>query len=270
MYKNVDDAYYDLCGKLLLAPHVGNTYELLNVKIQIADLTNPIVSIRDISIPYLFGELLWYFRGNNRLAFISKFSSFWNHLSDDGHTCNSAYGYIIFRKYGFDQLRKIIDLLRHDPTSRRAVININVPNEKVIETKDEPCTISIQFILRDNKVHCTVYMRSNDIWFGFPYDVAFFTELQRIVALNLSAEMGTYTHMVGSLHLYDRDEAKVRSIVDLPIYKSIKVDMTKFHMSMPELITALRTIDADPKTVLYDELKRREIIKENDNGSKEM
>lgn len=265
-YTNVDAAYYAMCTRLLLAPHVGNTREILNAKIQIEDVSNAIVSIRDISIEYLFGELLWYFKADNRLKFISKFSSFWNHLSDDGVTCNSAYGHIIFERYGFDQLRKVIDLLHKDPTSRRAVININVPNANVIKTKDEPCTVSIQFLLRNNKVHCTVYMRSNDIWFGFPYDVVFFTELQRIVAENLHAELGIYTHLAGSLHMYDRDMEKIRKIVDNPVSKPISFDPKKFHLCIPQLLEALETIDGDPKQILRKKLYELDIIKETDNG----
>ena len=145
--------------------------------------------------------------------------------------------------------------------SRRAVININVPNENVIETKDEPCTVSIQFLLRNNKVHCTVYMRSNDIWFGFPYDVVFFTELQRIVAENLHAELGMYTHLAGSLHMYDRDEEKIRKIVDNPVSKPITFDPKKFHMCIPQLLEALETIDGDPKQILRKKLYELNIVK---------
>lgn len=259
LYRDVDFAYHDICQQLLAAPHVGNTREILNAKIQIMDVSNPVVSIRDISVEYLFGELIWYFLGRNDLAFISKFSSFWNHLSDDGETCNSAYGHIIFKKHGFDQLGKCIDLLLKDPTSRRAVININVPNENVIETKDEPCTVSIQFLVRDNKVHCTVYMRSNDIWFGFPYDVVFFTELQRIVADMVNAELGTYTHLVGSLHMYDRDEEKVKKVVDHPNIKPIEFDHDLFRWNLDNLEFHLRH-SSDPKKTLLEELNAYGIL----------
>lgn len=264
LYRDIDSAYYDMCEQLLAAPHVGNTREILNAKIQIMDVSNSIVSIRDISIEYLFGELLWYFTGHNDLEFISKFSSFWNHLSDDGETCNSAYGHIIFEKHGFNQLAKVIELLKQDPTSRRAVININVPNEHVIETKDEPCTVSIQFLVRDNKVHCTVYMRSNDIWFGFPYDVVFFTELQRIVAENLHAELGIYTHLAGSLHMYDRDEAKIREIVKNPVSKPIEFNHRNFARYIPELSAVIRYRaiygSDDAKQVLREGLHKLHIL----------
>lgn len=259
LYRDVDSAYYGTCEQLLAAPYVGNTREILNAKIQILDVSNPVVSIRDISVEYLFGELIWYFSCRNDLKFISKFSSFWNHLSDDGETCNSAYGHIIFQKHGFNQLDKVIELLEKDPTSRRAVINLNVPNRCVIETKDEPCTISIQFLLRGNKVHCTVYMRSNDIWFGFPYDIVFFTELQRIVAEYLNAELGTYTHLAGSLHMYDRDEAKIQKIVNNPVSNPVTFDHERFRWKLDDLEFDVMA-STDPKKTLREKLIEYKIL----------
>ena len=111
-YKNVDEAYKRLCEELINAPAVGNTRELNNVKVEISDIRNNIVSIRDISISYLFGELLWYFNGCRSVEYISKFSSFWKKLSDDGITSNSAYGYILKYKHGFDQIEKVVELLK--------------------------------------------------------------------------------------------------------------------------------------------------------------
>ena len=51
----------------------------------------------------------------------------------------------------------------------------------------------------------TTYMRSNDIWMGFPYDVFQFTAMQILLSMQLGVELGTYTHISGSLHLYERD-----------------------------------------------------------------
>lgn len=54
----------------------------------------------------------------------------------------------------------------------------------------------------------TTYMRSNDLWFGFPYDVFQFTCMQILMSMELELELGTYTHIAGSLHLYERDYRK--------------------------------------------------------------
>jgi thymidylate synthase len=51
-------------------------------------------------------------------------------------------------------------------------------------------------------------MRSNDVFLGLAHDVFCFTMLQEIIARSLSVDIGTYKHMVGSLHIYETDNAK--------------------------------------------------------------
>ena len=248
MYKcyeshNVDNIYLDVCKDLVESKEIANTKELNNVRITLTDINNNIVSVRNLSRKYLFGELVWYFAGRQDLEFISKFSSFWENISDDGVTCNSAYGHLITAKYGFNQLEKIVELLKKDPDSRRALININVPNEKVIETKDEPCTICLQFLIRDGKLDCTGIMRSNDVWLGFPYDVVFFTELQKLIAQALGVGYGTYTHFATSFHMYTRDEEKIRNILANPVSKPIKFDSEKFFLTVESLESVVVNCD---------------------------
>ena len=240
---NIDTIYLTLCRDLLHAPQVGNTRELNNVKVVLKDINNNVVSMRGLSPSYLFGELLWYFNGDNSLNFISNFSKFWGNISDDGETCNSAYGYLMTSAYGFDQIEKVIEILNADPESRRAKINLNVPNPKVKETLDEPCTMSLHFMIRKGNLDCTVVMRSNDIWFGFPYDVAFFTELQKYIAERLGVGYGWYTHFAVSLHMYDRDAEKIAKIVENPISKPIKFDSKNFRETCGLIYDLLPTFE---------------------------
>ena len=180
--------------------------EFLNAVTILKDPTQNILKsdIRKLPMRYAVGELLWYLSGNNKLDAIKKYSKAWESLSDDGETVNSAYGYRIFEKFGFDQWEYVKDKLRQDPNSRQAVIHIKDPDYH--PTKDLPCTVCLQYFIRDNKLHATTYMRSNDIWLGFPYDVFSFTCLQILMAFKLGYEIGEYTHIAGSLHLYSRDK----------------------------------------------------------------
>lgn len=261
---NIDDIYLTLCKDLLHAPKVGNTRELRDVKIVLTDTHDATVSIRNISDAYMFAELLWYFTGRNSVDFIGAFGSMWKKLSDDGKTCNSAYGYLMKEGYGFNQIEKVIELLKHDSNSRRAVINLNVPNKDVIETKDEPCTIALQFLIRDHKLYCTGMMRSNDIWFGFPYDITFFTELQRYIADRLGLICGTYTHFVTSLHMYEKDEEKIKEIVENPISNPIRFNRYNFakHAEfIAELVDCGIRHNVDAKTLLLNLLNQYGIYK---------
>jgi thymidylate synthase len=74
--------------------------------------------------------------------------------------------------------------------------------------KDIPCTLSVQFVLRQERLYAITTMRSNDLWLGFPYDVFCFSTLQRLFAYTLGVDVADYVHNVGSMHLYTRDERK--------------------------------------------------------------
>lgn len=208
---NMNGIYYKLTQQVLnYGEKLDDTRELQNVSFE---LTNPLKNITQnrsqekygVSLSYALGELVWYFTGSNSMNFISKFGKMWEKLSDDGETNNSAYGYRLQTQFGFDQIKTIERLLTKDKHSRRAVLNINTPNKNVYETNDEPCTIALQFLIRDNRLNLTTIMRSNDLWFGTPYDVLFFTSLQRLVANDLKIEMGSYYHFATSMHIYERN-----------------------------------------------------------------
>lgn len=203
-FMHMNSAYAYLAEELLNnGKIVNNTIELNNVSFGLYWPDQSITTVRGISYPYLFAEAIWYMTGREDVEFIGKFAKLWTRISDDGVTNNSAYGAIMFHRYGFDQVAKVIELLKKDPESRRAVINFNVPNEHVIETKDEVCTVMLQFMIRDDMLHCTAVMRSNDIWYGLPYDVAFFCSLQQYIANRVGVPVGYYTHFTSSLHVYE-------------------------------------------------------------------
>jgi thymidylate synthase len=126
----------------------------------------------------------------------------------DGNIFHGAYG---ARIYG--SLIKLVELLKSDPDSRQAVLTIfDWKQDLGIISKDIPCTLSLQFFIRKNKLCMRVNMRSNDVWLGLPYDLVQFGALQGAVAQALGIDMGWYSHTVGSLHLYERDVEKAEQI----------------------------------------------------------
>lgn len=182
--------------------------EVINAITIINDPTRCIMknTIRKLPMRYCVGELLWYLSGNDNLSAIQNFTSAWDRMSDDGKTVNSNYGNLIQTYYGFDQLSMCEKLLKENPNTRQAVIHLKSARDVTAKpTKDLPCTISLQFFIRDKKLYMTTYMRSNDIWMGFPYDVFQFTCMQIYLAMRLNVKLGTYTHIAGSLHLYKRN-----------------------------------------------------------------
>lgn len=188
--------------------------EILNAVTVIDDPTRCILKnpIRKLPMRYMVGELLWYLSGNSSLEAIQLYTDAWNRMSDDGEFVNSNYGNRIklatceYSGEIFDQLNMVEHMLRKDPLSRQAVIHIKqARNLLKYPSKDVNCTVCLQFFIREGKLYGTAYMRSNDLWMGFPNDVFQFTAIQIYLAMRLGTKLGTYTHIAGSLHLYERD-----------------------------------------------------------------
>lgn len=185
--------------------------EIINAITVLENPTKNIMTnqVRRLSMRYAVGEMLWYLSGNPELKAIQNYTKAWDRMSDNGKTVNSNYGFLIKDAYGFDQYEYCKELLRKDINSRQAVIHIKMPRNTIENpTNDLNCTVCLQFLVRDGKLYCTTYMRSNDLWLGFPYDVFQFTCIQIRMAMELGLDIGSYTHIAGSLHIYERDFKK--------------------------------------------------------------
>lgn len=209
--KTLDEAFEDWYTLLTndvnaVKSRDGNVVgEVINAITVIEDPTRCIMKndIRKLPMRYCVGEMLWYLSANKDLKQIQKYTKNWDRMSDDGVTVNSNYGHCIKYKYGFDQWEFVKSLLLNDPSTRQAVIHIKTADNK--PSKDVNCTVCLQFFIRDDKLYLTTYMRSNDLWTGFPYDVFQFTAMQILMSMELGLELGSYTHIAGSLHLYERN-----------------------------------------------------------------
>lgn len=175
--------------------------------------------VRNVNYGFAVGEFCWYARGDNDLPTMAYYNKRMPAFTDDGETLNSAYGARIFKEYHgvsvTSQWEAVHQELMRDPDSRRAIMVINQPRDlsKAVSeqgSKDVPCTMGIQLLIRDRKLHMSVTMRSNDVWWGLPYDVFSFTLLQECFMAALRDEgcpvddIGRYHHHAGSLHLYER------------------------------------------------------------------
>jgi len=180
----------------------------------------PFVEGRKFSPTYLAAELLWYLSGNNQTSWISKYSKFWSRISDDGKTANSAYGARLFKNNPIiasgrlNQWQYVKDELSKDPDSRRAIMHIRVPADSIDAKLDVPCTLSLQFFIRDEKLHMITNMRSSDLIFGIAYDIPAFTFFQEMLAVDLGVGLGSYTHTSNSLHIYERHFLMTENILD--------------------------------------------------------
>lgn len=207
-----DELFKKVINALTPVDDENMTAELINANLCLTDPTMNTMCecIRKMPIRYAIGELLWYNSRNNTAESIKPFSKFWTKIAEPDGTVNSNYGHCIHDKFGFDQWEMVKELLKSECNTRQAILHIKeARNIRENPTKDLNCTIALQFILRNGRLDLITTMRSNDVWLGLPYDVFNFTCMQIQMAMELNAEIGTYYHNVGSLHLYKRDVEKL-------------------------------------------------------------
>lgn len=235
LFLNANQAFEQMILKLYIDPQYETSprgqkiKELTNVSLIIENSYDNIVynPIRKISTKYLVAEFLWYLLGKQDKEgsdFIVKYAKFWDSLRNADGSLNSNYGYYIFNPMNSiykvnnsndfysnkSQFDYVVSTLTKDKDSRQAIININSIFHKSIENiKDFPCTTTMHFMIRNNKLNLTVHMRSCDIVLGFCNDVFQFTEIQKLLYFNLKntykdLKLGSYTLLANSLHLYER------------------------------------------------------------------
>jgi thymidylate synthase len=181
-----------------ISPRGMKTKEILNASISVNNGLNNIFinKERDLNYRFMVAEWLWITAGLDEVDSLLLYNSQMKRFSDDGLHLSGAYGPRLM-----PQIPYILDTLRYKTDSRQAVATIWSPNPK--DTKDLPCTISLQWFIRDELVHCTVNMRSSDVWLGLPYDYFTFSQLTNLVAALLDREVGSVTMNLGSSHLYE-------------------------------------------------------------------
>ena len=182
----------------------------------IIDMDDPIITIpeRKLSYSFMFGEAAWMLEGRNDVESVSKYVDGVKRFSDDGVTFFGAYGPKIITQTSY-----IVDTLTKDKDSRQAVLNIWRENPR--SSKDIPCTLSLQFFLREASddlwLHTVATMRSNDAWLGTPYDTFNFSAISFYIVCHLNkagikCKLGSLNIQAGSRHIYENDFLKLDDV----------------------------------------------------------
>lgn len=206
-FENASEAFDYFLDKLRTdGVDFDNTKALFNVGFTIENpLDNAIHNEeRKFNLTYAEAEWQWYLSGDPRISKLGeiygKIPPIWVKMADANGEVNSNYGYQWGRH---NQLSRVIKLLKAYKSTRQASISIYDGKEIESYINDTPCTYAINFTILDNKLNMSVMMRSNDIWYGFCNDQYCFSMLQKLVADELSIDVGTYFHFVNNLHIYN-------------------------------------------------------------------
>ena len=120
--------------------------ERLGVSIKILNPRDRIITEvnRNFPLKGALAEFLWYMTGNPSLSIITPYLKHWERYSDNGEVVNSNYGY-----QWKNQISEVIQKIKKDPDTRQAVINLYHDDFSLYYGKDNVCTPSFQFLLRE-------------------------------------------------------------------------------------------------------------------------
>lgn len=260
MYKvnSIAEFYADIYDDMLNAPEIGvrglETKEIIAPQILLTNPKNRLAINKDrrFSLKFAITEALLLFQYGNEVKYPARYNETMRQFSDDGVTLFGSYG-----KRIANRIPKVIDKLKADKKSRQAVLTILQKDDPFTETKDIPCTLTIQFLIRDDKLNMIVNMRSNDIMWGLPYDMFMFSVLQEVIASTLNIELGWYLHRPASLHLYKRHYKLFEEVADkfenqeINAFKHLKYNTLKALSDK-----FIEQVDANEEETIVDDIFR--------------
>lgn len=116
------------------------------------------------------------------------------------------FSYTYSRRMGGKYLQGIIDELAIHPHSRQLYLPVWTPTDSTRRgVQRVPCSLGYWFVQRSGKLNLTYMMRSCDFHTHYSNDVALAAIMQKYVSLKAGLKLGTFTHFVGSLHVYAKD-----------------------------------------------------------------
>ncbi len=137
----------------------------------------------------------------------------WIYSANDHGEINSNYGHLIYSGKYYKQYDKVLKELLDNPDSRRASMVYQRPSiwkeYKENGKNDFICTNAVTYYVRDNMLHASVQMRSNDVIFGYRNDYAWQRHVQEKLQEDLyyngiKTELGYIYWQVQNLHVYER------------------------------------------------------------------
>ncbi len=166
----------------------------------------PLLTTKKLHLRSIIHELLWFLNGDTNIKYLKDNGvSIWDDWADKNGDLGPIYG-AQWRSWRHndqthDQISQVIDLIKHNPNSRRLIVNAwNVG--QIDQMALPPCHVMFQFYIAGDKLSCQLYQRSADIFLGVPFNIASYSLLTMMIAQTCNLKCGEFVHTFGDAHLY--------------------------------------------------------------------
>lgn len=170
---------------------------------------------RDCNHAFHLAEAVWVFAGQGDSRFLEQFNPRYREYAEETGLVWGAYGPRWRGHWGFDQLAIIAMMLRINPDTRRAVLEMWSPADDLgVVRNDLPCNTHVYFSPRGGVLDMTVCCRSNDaLWGAYGTNVVVFSMLLEWMAGASGLKMGKYYQFSNNFHCYP---AHAQQFLDTP------------------------------------------------------
>ncbi|MDO4845448.1 MAG: thymidylate synthase [Oscillospiraceae bacterium] len=190
----------------------------------------PIITLRRTYYKSCIDELLWIWqKKSNRISELG--SHIWDSWAREDGTIGKAYGYQLGVKHiypegEFDQVDRVLWLLKNDPHSRRILTNIyNFAD--LHDMALYPCAYSMTFNVSGNRLNAILNQRSQDMLTANNWNVVQYAVLVHMLAQVSGLEVGEFVHVIADCHIYDRHIPILKKILENPVYDAPAFVMDK-------------------------------------------
>lgn len=206
---------------------------LLRAKLEFDNTQVPILTTKYVGWKTAIKEMLLFWqKKTNKITDMHKMGvDIWDEWEKEDGTIGNSYGYQLGLRClklpisEYDKVRELADLnhfvkikddhilvdqvdyllhqLMYNKNSRRHVTSL----WKIDDLDDmalKPCVWATKWMVRKNRLHLVVHVRSSDMLLGNPYNVFQYYILQRMVAQVTGYELGTLEFDIADVHIYDR------------------------------------------------------------------
>jgi thymidylate synthase len=193
-----------------------DTRELIATQIAIRNPRARLIvsEARPFRLDFAIAQVIWALSGSDELEPLAFYHHRGSEFSDNGSTVRSAIGRRVFRSRNGDQLLQAIDKIRNDRSTRRALIQIYLPEDLFLPSRDVSCTGSIHLLARGSRLHAVGQMRSQSATVVLPYDLFLLTMLHEFASVCAGLELGTYWHVCNSAHIYEDEMHFTKAVLD--------------------------------------------------------